>query len=238
MGYTVRAMALRFLLATSILLAALPARAGMPSLRLTDVAQMRLGTISFFLVLFLVSAGAIMGLWNRLRRDLPRLPRLTYGASLAVVGLWGLLFILVLTMISGARELMTPGAWEPTGSTYTLKSQQPATTLPHAIGPERYLKLGELKSALWEYAASNDGRFPAHALDPAIVPAAWELPRPDTRTPVTRYDYFPGYRTTTADEALAMEPTGSGPTRLALLTDGRIVMTDTLRARPATGGTR
>jgi hypothetical protein len=37
------------------------------------------------------------------------------------VTLWGLLFLLILTMISGARELMTPGAWEKHGSTYELK---------------------------------------------------------------------------------------------------------------------
>jgi hypothetical protein len=41
------------------------------------------------------------------------------------VTLWGLLFLLILTMISGARELMTPGAWEKHGSTYRLKDERP-----------------------------------------------------------------------------------------------------------------
>ena len=41
---------------------------------------------------------------------------------MAAVVLWGLLFMLVLTMISGARELLTPGAWEKKGATYQLKA--------------------------------------------------------------------------------------------------------------------
>jgi hypothetical protein len=36
------------------------------------------------------------------------------------------LFLLVLTMISGARELMTPGAWEKKGFTYQLVRDRPA----------------------------------------------------------------------------------------------------------------
>jgi hypothetical protein len=54
-------------------------------------------------------------LWNSLQRDFPRLPRLSFSRALAGVVLWGLLFIIVLTMISGARELMTPGAWQRQG---------------------------------------------------------------------------------------------------------------------------
>ena len=93
------------------------ALAGMPSplptdldrvLRLNDTAMLRLQTISFFLVGLLLCAGAVQLLWNYLRRDFPKLPRLSYGKALAGVLLWGLLFIIILTMISGARELMTP----------------------------------------------------------------------------------------------------------------------------------
>src|SRR5262245_64725299 len=97
-----------------------PAFAGMPSFTLTDAASMRLQSISFFLVVFFVSALIIRWIWNALRADFPKLPRLSYVKSLGLVGLWGLLFLLVLTMISGARELMTPGAWKKDGLTYTL----------------------------------------------------------------------------------------------------------------------
>jgi hypothetical protein len=70
----------------------------------------------------LVSAGLVCWIWNALRTDFPRLPRLSYFKGLGLVFLWGLLFLLVLTMISGARELMTPGAWEKKGLLYELKS--------------------------------------------------------------------------------------------------------------------
>lgn len=42
---------------------------------------------------------------------------------MGLVVLWGLLFIVVLAMISGARELMTPGAWEKQGATYRLAGE-------------------------------------------------------------------------------------------------------------------
>ena len=40
------------------------------------------------------------------------------GLALAIFAV--LLFVIVLTMISGARELLTPGAWEQNGGTYEL----------------------------------------------------------------------------------------------------------------------
>ena len=106
--------------------------AGMPSplpddlprvLRLHESAEARLTTISFFLAGLLLSSAAVWGLWNFARRDFPRWPRLSFGKALAVVVLWGLLFVIVLTMISGARELMTPGAWKKNGATYKLTSE-------------------------------------------------------------------------------------------------------------------
>src|SRR5436305_12587438 len=97
-----------------------PVYAGMPTVRLNDVARLRFETISFFAVCLLLSALVIRFLWNRLARDFTVLPRLSYLSALGVVVLWGLLFTLVLTMISGARELMTPGAWEKQGFTYRL----------------------------------------------------------------------------------------------------------------------
>ena len=91
------------------------ALAGMPSVTLSDLARMRFQTISFFLVVFLVCSWVVRLLWNSARKDFPRLPYLTYRRAITLVALWGLLFLLVLTMISGARELMTPGAWKKDG---------------------------------------------------------------------------------------------------------------------------
>lgn len=103
------------------------ALAGMPApFRLTDVPRMRIEAISFFLAVLLASSGLIQLLWNGLRSSFGRLPRMTYPRAVSLVLLWGLLFIVVLAMISAARELMTPGAWERDGATYRLKG-----------GPER-----------------------------------------------------------------------------------------------------
>jgi len=118
---------LKFLVAATGAICLLPqtAWAGMPApIVLTDIARMRFETISFFLLILLVCAGLIQLLWNGLRAGFARLPRLTFLRALALVLLWGLLFIIVLTMISGARELMTPGAWEKDGATYRLKGGQ------------------------------------------------------------------------------------------------------------------
>jgi len=97
------------------------AQAGMPGVSLTDVAVVRLEAISFFLVVLLASALIIRWLWNYLASDFTWLPRLNYLRALGLATLWGLLFVIVLTMISGARELMTPGAWERDGATYQLR---------------------------------------------------------------------------------------------------------------------
>ncbi len=82
-----------------------------------------MSAISFFALLVLLVAWAVKGLWNHLRRDLPRLPVIGYGRSLVLVLLLGLCFNIVLLMISGARELMTPGAWVKAGVTYQLQSE-------------------------------------------------------------------------------------------------------------------
>jgi hypothetical protein len=89
-------------------------------LQLNEPALARFQTISFFLLIFVLCATAVMLLWNYVQRDFPALPRLTFGRAAVGVFLWGLMFIIVLTMISGARELMTPGAWEKQGFTYKL----------------------------------------------------------------------------------------------------------------------
>lgn len=115
------------------------AQAGMPKLLPDDIVRysqkvlqlneepvQRLQSISFFLVVLAASAGGILGLWAWLRKDFPFLPRLTFGKALGVIVLWGLMFVIVLTMISGARELMTPGAWKPNGATYKLRDETEA----------------------------------------------------------------------------------------------------------------
>jgi hypothetical protein len=98
---------------------------GMPTIQLTDLAAMRLEAISFFAAVVLLASWSVQGLWNYLRIDFPQLPKLTYKRALAMVVLWGFVFVLVLTMISGARELMTPGAWKQDGLIYRLTGEGP-----------------------------------------------------------------------------------------------------------------
>ena len=97
-------------------------------LTLSKLAKLRLDAISFFLVGLLACGWAIQLIWNSLAKDFTKLPRISYLRSLGLIALWGLLFLLVLTMISGARELMTPGAWRKNGLTYELA--EPAKTAP------------------------------------------------------------------------------------------------------------
>jgi len=97
--------------------------AGMPSmLTLTKIGQFRFEAMSFFIFVFLLVSLFFQKLWNYLRNDFPKLPMLSYRRSLGFVLAWALVFNIVLAMVSGARELMTPGAWETSGSTYKLKN--------------------------------------------------------------------------------------------------------------------
>ncbi len=195
--------------------------AGMPSVTLTDAASMRLQSISFFLSVFLLSALIIRGIWNALRTDFPRLPRLSYPKSLGLVGLWGLLFLLVLTMISGARELMTPGAWKKDGLTYTLDDAKPAPDNPAPrSGPteaERRARLSELYAVLAAYALQHDGRYPP-ANDPAIPAEVWKTPHPSGM----RYIYIPGRTARDPGRVLACEPELFGEGRLVVFTSGEV----------------
>ena len=138
-----------FLIAAAIVLGASPmiVRAGMPAplpedittilelrgeprttvLRLREEPRQRLQVISFFLLALLVSSLCVKWLWNGLRREFPRLPRMNFGKAVLLTVAWGLLFCIVLVMISGARELMTPGAWKKEGATYQLNHNPPGT---------------------------------------------------------------------------------------------------------------
>jgi hypothetical protein len=198
------------------------AGAGMPTVTLTDVARMRVENISFFLACLLLSSAAIQLLWNRLRGDFPILPRLSYGKALGVVVLWGLLFVLVLTMISGARELMTPGAWDKQGKTYRLvgsTATSGATPSPEQLRDQaRRQKLEELRVALWGYADSHQGQFPPDRTSPAVPAEKWTVPDPSGM----RYVYEAGQSAGRRATPLAYEPEIFGSRRLVLFANGDI----------------
>jgi hypothetical protein len=196
------------------------ARAGMPSMVLTDIARARLQTISFFLLVFLLCSWVVQRMWNALRSDFPRLPRLSYARAISLVALWGLVFLLVLTMISGARELMTPGAWKKEGYTFTLNREESEAGDREALRIEEGRRQGmeRLRAALWTYALGHDGAYPREQSAAEVPEEVWSVPDPSGM----RYHYVPGRSRQGAKGPLAFEPGVFGADRFVLMTDGEI----------------
>ncbi len=190
--------------------------AGMPAFDLTDVARFRLDTLSFFLVTMLMLAGVVQALWNYLRRDFTALPRLRYGRALALTVLAGLLFAFVLTMISGARELLTPGAWERTGVTYGLK---PTFGPTEQLELARRARLEQLERALRRWAEVHDGRLPPNDEGSELEPDVWRTLHPSG----ARFVYVGGQLGMGRRGVVAYEPSVYAPQRFVLFEDGSII---------------
>ncbi len=195
------------------------AQAGMPSITLHEVARMRLQTISFFLLVLLLSTVGIQAIWNSLAKDFTKLPRLSFGKALGVVILWGLLFVIVLTMISGARELMTPGAWERQGATYRLKQLEETVEPddPH-YREARRTNIERLGLELLSFAAANDGRYPTEEQAEEIDAFVSELPAQLSM----RYIYKSGLTTGDGEKILALEPAIYDDDQYVLLASGAV----------------
>ncbi len=171
----------------------------------------QLQAISFFLAVLLATAGIVQLLWRSLRTGIGSLPALSYGRALSLVVLWGLLFVVVLTMISGARELMTPGAWRKQGWTYTLAEAPPARD----SGGARQRALEQLRFALWQYAALHQGQFPPEG-ERSIDASLWDIPG----WPGQRFQYVSGRTCNELGQLLVFEPELDGDQRQVLLTNG------------------
>jgi hypothetical protein len=195
----------------------------MPAVTLTDLARLRVETISFFLGVFLLSALAIKLLWNWLANDFASLPRLTYGKAVGLTGLWGLLFVIVLTMISGARELMTPGAWVKNGATYKLRNEA-VTSTSAATGDQADLlkmrreRLSQLGAALQAFAREHEGHFPTSSQVDQIATELWSA----FGSSEIRYVYWQGLSLDGPSQPLASEPNVYAGEQLVLFTDGEI----------------
>ena len=191
--------------------------AGMPIYSLTDVARLRLETISFFLVLLLVITALVRWAWNWYQRDAPHLPRLSYKGALGLIVVWGLALQLVLSMIAGARELMTPGAWVKVGATYQLE-QAPAGSADGRDQFARRRDLERLRRTLWDYAAAHEGTLPPHEFMAGFTDAVWTTADPSG----ARFGYLGNRRTGEAQRIVAYEPGVFGRQRLVLYGDGQI----------------
>lgn len=176
---------------------------------------LRIQAISFFVAVFLVSGWLVKALCSLARRDFPELPILSYGRSMGLLTLWGLAFVVVLTMISGARELMTPGAWRKQGWTYGLANVEPVETNSGRAARQRGLE--QLRTAIWQYAATHQGQLPG-ADEPSIETTLWEIPG----WPGLRFLTVPECRAESAGRLFAYEPDAEGDDRLVLLTNGFI----------------
>ncbi len=217
-----------------------PVRAGMPSplpnqdnvvrvLRLNDSVDQRLQAISFFIVGLLICAAIIRWLWNYIARDWRSLPRLSFGKALAGVILWGLLFFLVLTMISGARELMTPGAWKEQGFTYKLAADGEQTEVSPSVLRRNHME--QLRQALWHFAATHRGRFPSQEQRSAIPADMWIVPE----TGGMPYRYFAGLSVEQPAALLVVAPELESGWRQVLRTDGTIANVPAAEIAPSLG---
>src|SRR5262249_6527655 len=129
-----------------------------------------------------------------------------------------LLSIIVLTMIAGARELMTPGAWRKDGFTYKLASEADQATFPSPDATRRQ-HLERLRTALWQFAAEHNGRFPTDAQALSIPSEQWEVPE----TSGMRYQNVQGLAAGKTAAPLVYEPELETDLRLVLKTNGAIV---------------
>jgi hypothetical protein len=189
---------------------AFSARAGMTVYGLRDVYRLRFEEISFFIVLLLVCALLLKLLWNYAFKEFKSVPKLKYLQSLCASLLFGLVMLIILTMISGIREVLTPGVWRKQGTSYRLNdpSQEPA----------RRRSLEHLRAALVDYARANDGKFPASDFGPEISGKLWESPDQNG----SHYIYSGGLTTNEVNALLAIEPLGFGESRFVLKVSGEI----------------
>jgi hypothetical protein len=177
---------------------------------LNDVYRIRLEDISFFIVLLLLCAFAFRLLWNYAFKDFSFLPKIKFRQALSMSLLLGLLMLLILTMISGIREVLTPDAWRRQGSSYRLNdpSQEPT----------RRRSLEQLRWALFDYARQHGGHFPPHDFVQEIPDKLWESPDQQG----THYIYFSGLTTNDVGAWLTVEPADFGEKRFGILISGDI----------------
>lgn len=186
--------------------------AGMTVITLTDVAKARLDALSFFVAGYFLISLLVKWVWNHLAKTMTVLPRLNYSRALALVFLSGLMFYVVLTMISGARELLTPGAWQKQGVGYRLREDGS----PVYSKEERREAITELRDGIWEYAKSHEGKAPTSPFDTGMDGKLWRF------RDGGMYCLMPDVRPGVGRSILVYEPSTAGGRRFLILSDGTI----------------
>jgi hypothetical protein len=202
------------------------AEAGMTVYGLRDIYRVRFEEMSFFIVLFAACAVFLKFLWNHAVKGFPAIPRLKLRHSFSLALLFGVATLLILTMISGIREVLTPEAWRRQGSSYRLNSS--------AQEPVRRRSLEQLRAALFEYAQNHQGQFPPHDYVPEIADKLWQAP--DQLG--SHYVYSGGLTTNNSHALLAFEPPNFGDQRLALRASGEIAFLSQAEIEAATAARR
>lgn len=208
-------------------------RAGMASfsiadlprvLSLSNMTRQRLEAISFFVVVVLAGSWIVQRIWNSLRCDFPRLPRLSFARALGIVVLWGVAFLFVLLLITGARELLTPGAWVKSGSTFRLVDDpDPGEAVSRQLSA-RYAAMERLRTALFGTVDFAHRSLPERDAAEGLPPNLIDVPVYPGQT----YRYVGG-RIPDGDrgfepiELILYEGDALGPDRLVLLSNGTIV---------------
>jgi hypothetical protein len=186
------------------------ARAGMTAYDLNDLVRLRLEDISFFALLLVGCSVCIKLIWNYVAKGIPQWPRISFGRSFALTFILSLTMLLVLSMISGARELLTPNVWRRQGSAYRLNDT--------ASEPLRRQSIDFLRAALGAYAEHHGGKFPSHGFVSEIPEKLWQSPD----SVGTRYIYISGLSVDSGTNVLACEPANFGEERFALLANGNV----------------
>ena len=197
-----------------------PVIGGMPMVTISDFFMMRLQLISVFLLGMVVSSLVVKKVWNNFRNDLPALPELTLGKSFALVTLWGLLFVIVLTMISGARELMTPGAWVKKGNTYVLPSSLNPTSTElrtQLLQEQRIRHLKLIHNILLDETLKLE-ELPHRKEEVSLPKRLWVVPE----THSLEYIYVPSLLSVENSQAILAEPEFFEDGRFVLWQDGRV----------------
>jgi len=177
---------------------------------LNDVYRLRIQDVSFFVFLLVISSWILKLLWNHVAKDFPMLPRMKFTQAFCLSTLLGLAMLLILTMISGIREVLTPGAWRRQGSAYHLNDP--------AMESSRLNSMEQLRAALFDYARSHGGKFPSHDFVAEIPEKIWQSPD----AAGTHYIYLGGLATNNTTELLAYEPEKFGEQRFILMGSGEI----------------
>ena len=181
-----------------------PIFAGMPAITLTDYGIERfIGISTALFVVLVVVAIPVKHCWNLTLSEYGVKP-LSYRKAVGVTFLGGMLFLLILVMIAGSRELFSPGAWVPDGIlSKTVYSELKEKANPANVDPDlvqlRRIAIMKLGDALRKYAKEHDGKLPESAEQSDFQPL-WDIPF----AAGIRYEYFPSE--TSADKPLLREP--------------------------------